>query len=236
VGSVTTAHVQQDVDDAYNMGLDGLAVNIGCLLPFVNELLDAMNFYINNKYGNEFFFFISLDVYASGACSEGSGDFVPTILNYKDSTAYYKVNGAPFVSTYSSGGETNATWHTFLATAGVGSTLYFVPDFDDTDGYWGSSGGWWYYWGGVVNGLFSWESAWPEMGQVGDGSGGISRDEVIIEAAAAQDKTYMIRKFSLLHKQLLATDQFLSFKFDAVQECGSFPYPLYNRGFITHRP
>ena len=42
-----------------------------------------------------------------------------------------------------------------------GDDVYFVPDFDGTLGYYEADPGWWEYWGPIVDGLFSWDSVWP---------------------------------------------------------------------------
>ena len=89
--------------------------------------------------------------------------------------------------------------------------MYFVPMFDDTDGYYDAASGvsfpkpwihsaleltstqWWSYWGALVDGLFSWEAAWPA---VGDGSsaddGSMSPDMPVIDAASDNSKSYMV--------------------------------------------
>lgn len=91
--------------------------------------------------------------------------------------------------------------------------MYFVPMFDETSGYYDSGTGvstttwnissvheltrlqWWSDWGALVEGLFSWESAWP---QVGDGSssscGSMSPDMPVIDGASSHSKGYMIGK------------------------------------------
>lgn len=54
---------------------------------------------------------------------------------------------------------------------------------------------WWSEWGGLVDGLFSWESAWPE---VGDGNsadcGSMSPDMPVIDGASSHSKSYMVGK------------------------------------------
>lgn len=91
--------------------------------------------------------------------------------------------------------------------------MYFVPMFDETSGYYDSGSAvsiatwniisvheltrlqWWSSWGGIVEGLFSWESAWPV---VGDGSssscGSMSPDMPVIDGASSHSKSYMIGK------------------------------------------
>ncbi|KAM0516986.1 hypothetical protein ACHAPE_005098 [Trichoderma viride] len=68
--------------------------------------------------------------------------------------------------------------------------IFFIPDFDDTQGYYDAATGWWDYWGGVVDGLFSWESTWPLPGATNDGD--ISRDQIVINGTKAHNKSYMM--------------------------------------------
>lgn len=89
--------------------------------------------------------------------------------------------------------------------------MYFVPMLDDTAGYYESASSvslpnsfissalkltsmqWWSYWGALVDGVFSWEAAWPA---VGDGStssdGSMSPDTPVINGASDNSKGYMI--------------------------------------------
>lgn len=81
--------------------------------------------------------------------------------------------------------------------------MYFVPDFDETTGYYGgknSYSGWYYYWGDVVDGLFSWETAQPVRGSPSPGTVGaayaddVSLDETVMFGARAEGKGYMMGK------------------------------------------
>lgn len=68
-----------------------------------------------------------------------------------------------------------------------------MPDFDGTAGYYDGADAWWDYWGGVVDGLFSWEAAWPERAGLGGAfPGDTGPDEVVSKAAEARGKDYMI--------------------------------------------
>lgn len=67
-----------------------------------------------------------------------------------------------------------------------------MPDFDGTTGYYDAADSWWSYWGGVVDGLFSWESTWPNVGATNDGD--VTLDTTVSAGAVAHDKTYMIGK------------------------------------------
>ena len=77
---------------------------------------------------------------------------------------------------------------------------------------------WWSYWGDVVEGLFSWEAAWPALGGFGGKSpGDISPDLPVINGAVAHNKGYMIgmhSSLSIIHTKLTTC----SFERVAVQE------------------
>jgi glucan endo-1,3-alpha-glucosidase len=67
-----------------------------------------------------------------------------------------------------------------------------VPDFDETQGYYTADAGWWDYWGSNVEGLFSWDSAWP-AGVAGSLSeGDISPDVNVMAGTTAHSKGYMM--------------------------------------------
>ncbi|PYH82597.1 hypothetical protein BO82DRAFT_431525 [Aspergillus uvarum CBS 121591] len=202
VGNITTDHVHQDVDDAVAMGLDGYALNVQCPTDsWANNLVLEMGNYIRNQH-YDFGIFISMDVYASGgpSCGQGPAGYVDLCVNAMGYDAYYKVNDKYMVSTYSFGGGTWDTWSAFkLSVKNSGDyDVYWIPDLGDTEGYWSSDAGWWYYWGNLTDGLFSWESAWPALGQdaadQSGGVGGVARDQVIIDKAAeTEGASYMIR-------------------------------------------
>ena len=83
--------------------------------------------------------------------------------------------------------------------------------FDDTSGYYDAASGvsasslnhlamfkltliqWWSYWGELVDGLFSWESAWPAVGDTDLTSiGSLSLDMPVMNASVANKKGYMM--------------------------------------------
>ncbi len=87
--------------------------------------------------------------------------------------------------------------------------MYFIPMFDDTSGYYDAASGvsipswlltsklmstqWWSYWGGLVDGLFSWEAAWPAVGDTDLSSvGDVSLDMPVMGASSVNKKGYMI--------------------------------------------
>jgi hypothetical protein len=71
-----------------------------------------------------------------------------------------------------------------------------VPDFDNTAGYYDAADGWWNYWGGLVDGLFSWESTWPQVDATNDGD--VSLDVTVLNGAVAHSKSYLIGELCFL--------------------------------------
>jgi hypothetical protein len=79
--------------------------------------------------------------------------------------------------------------------SGLANETYFWPDFDETLGYYQNDEGWWNYWGDVCDGIFSWESAWPERaGFGGEYPGDVSVDVSVIKGAQKHGKAYMMGK------------------------------------------
>lgn len=98
---------------------------------------------------------------------------------------------------------------------GFANDVYFMPMFDETDGYYEADEGvslfvfkitctvhlgltliqWWSYWGDLVDGLFSWETAWPPVGASDLSSiGDVSSEMAVMEAAYSKNKGYMMGK------------------------------------------
>lgn len=50
---------------------------------------------------------------------------------------------------------------------------------------------WWSYWGNIVDGLFSWESNWPQIGS-GTTPGDVTQDQKVFGGAVMHGKQYMI--------------------------------------------
>lgn len=193
IAGCTQEHAQQDIDDALAMGIDAFAINIG----------DSTGSWVSTALANLFPYaeqvgfklFISMDVEAAAAACTSSGtscggpsDYQWIWDAYKGSSAYYQVNGLPLISTFSSGGYESSTWTSWKS--GLANDMFFMPDFDETDGYYDAADGWWSYWGDVVDGIFSWESTWPEVDS-GTTPGSVSRDVTVLAGAKSNDKLYM---------------------------------------------
>lgn len=204
IGSITAEHAQKDIDDAMAMGLDGFAINVGdATKDFVPKTLGYL---FSHAEAKGFKLYISMDVYASGDSCYNGGDSCNGPFDYqwiwdahKGSSAYYQVNGKALISTFSSGGFHNDTWIKWKE--GLANDMYFMPDFDETEGYYDAADGWWAYWGPIVDGIFSWESAWPERGGFGGKTpGDVTVDVPVIEGAHKRNKMYMMGLSPLQYK------------------------------------
>ncbi|KAJ0308744.1 hypothetical protein COL516b_003292 [Colletotrichum fioriniae] len=85
--------------------------------------------------------------------------------------------------------------------------MFFIPDFDATLGYYEAAGVWWDYWSDLVDGTFSWESAWPEReGYGGKSVGDVSPDSLMSAAAHNRNKLYMVPLSPIQYKNSYKTN------------------------------
>ncbi|MCJ1440658.1 MAG: hypothetical protein MMC23_001144 [Stictis urceolatum] len=197
VGTVdpSTDHAQQDVSQALAMGFKGFAMNVGqptqpWARTTIQSLFDAAS-------GTDFQLFFSMDIYGDGTLS----DFTQLVSDFLTHDNYYKAgpSSQPFLSTYSAGSHSSSDWSSFLST--LPTQTYFVPDFDNTDGYYTDSASWFSTWGSLVSGLFSWETAWPAQSDAPSNVSTAS-DQFVMQGTQANQKTYMISLSSLQYKHL----------------------------------
>lgn len=124
-------------------------------------------------------------------------DFSALINEYIGNDVYYKYNDLPFLSTFSAAGTGPEYWPDFLAT--INSDVYFVPDFDDGLDYYTNFDSWLGAWASVVDGVFSWETAWPSTSDTASNVS-TSSDESIMTSIHNAGKSYMIPLSSLQYK------------------------------------
>ncbi|KAH8662391.1 glycosyl hydrolase family 71-domain-containing protein [Xylariales sp. PMI_506] len=211
-------HADLDVQYAAAMGFDAFSLNIGD--PTQDFIEDAMTYLFESANDRAFGLFVSMDVYASGTacytkdptcdgvytCFEqgidgcnGPFDYQWIWDGFKGNAAYHTYNGLPIITSFSSGGFNDTTWLDWKE--GLANDMYFIPDFDETDGYYDSADAWWTYWGPVMDGLCSWESAWPERaGYGGAYPGDVSPDLPVLSGAHSHDKLYMMPLSPLQYK------------------------------------
>lgn len=190
------------------MGLDGFAINIGDPTgDWVATNLQNLFTYAASSYSGKFCLFISMDFYALKNAGKKISDYSTHFNNYLGNDAWCKDagSGKPMVSTFSDGGLLNTDFTSWQST--LPKSIYFIPDFDGTQGYYSAADGWWSYWGDVVDGLFSWESAWPEIGSTTP-QGDVSQDVTVMKGATSHSKGYMIAVSALQYKDSYNTNEY----------------------------
>jgi glucan endo-1,3-alpha-glucosidase len=189
---MTAAEAVSDVNLAMSAGFDGFALNTHSISSSDAWNTNALNYLFDAASGTSLKLFISFDMSWGLDVTQLAAFLAP----YAKQSAYYKVDGRPFVSTYSGGTISNSQWNTgfiqpLISTHGI--TPYFVPDFDDFSGY--PTGVFSTY--PILDGVYSWESAWPSPGTApANVSDGI--DSAALQQARAAGKTYMMRKYDAI--------------------------------------
>lgn len=185
---MTSAQAVTDVQNAIMAGFDGFALNTHSISPSDTWNTDALNYLFAAATGTNFKLFISFDMSWGLEVMHLAAFLAP----YATQSAYYKVNGQAFVSTYTGGTISNSAWLSeFIQplTSTYGIIPYFVPNFDDFSGYptrvFSSYP--------ILSGIFSWESAWPSPGTTSaDVSDSV--DAAALQQAHASGKVYMMRE------------------------------------------
>ncbi|RPD67031.1 glycoside hydrolase [Lentinus tigrinus ALCF2SS1-7] len=202
VGSMGSSdEAVKDVQDAKAMGLDAFALNVqdvssGWSTSAIQMLFDAAA-------TNDFKLFFSFDM----AVLDQPSTFLPLFRQYQSNPAYYYHDNRPFVSTFDGGAKSfgasspNAGWQSQFkdALASSGINPFFVPDFDDYGGATYDDAFFSNY--PVVDGVFSWEAAWPQESE-GIANVSSAKDQVAIQASHATGKVYMMPLSSLQFKHI----------------------------------
>lgn len=120
------------------------------------------------------------------------------LKTYLGHAAYYKYDNRPLLSTFNGGKIATTDWSSFLSSHG--GNFYFLPNFGDHDDYTTNPSEFMATYDPLINGTFSWETAWPAPGTSGPITTDI--DQQILKAAHASDKTYMAPLSTLQFKDL----------------------------------
>ncbi|KAJ7167709.1 glycoside hydrolase [Mycena filopes] len=204
VGSVSQAHAEQDIDEAKAAGIT----------DFVGKTLGYLFAHAASVGG--FHLHISMDIWASGDAAGGHPDLYNDLVRgYVGNVAYFKVNGKPFITTFSDGGLTNDAWAAWKLNT-LQNNLYFCPDFDGTAGYTTGANDWWLYWGPVVDCVLSWDASWqkrpgidPSTGKAFAGSlapGSAEIDQAVLASARSRGKAYNMGISELQYKNAYSTN------------------------------
>ncbi|KAI0654666.1 glycoside hydrolase [Cubamyces menziesii] len=191
----------KDVQDAKKMSIDAFALNVQDVSS--SWATNAIQLLFDAAAANDFKLFFSFDM----SVLDQPSTFLPLFKQYQGNSAYYRHEGRPFLSTFDGGAKSfgasspNAGWQSQLkdALAADGINPFFVPDFDDYGGATYDANFFNNY--PVVDGVMSWESAWPE---VSEGLVNVSsaKDQTALANAHAAGKVYMMPLSSVQFKHI----------------------------------
>ncbi|KAL1870930.1 hypothetical protein Plec18167_007236 [Paecilomyces lecythidis] len=186
---MTSSEAVTDVKDASNAGIDGFALNVMSTDSWSNSAIADLFDAANASSGFKLFFSFDMTHFTNPS------QFIPLIQEYHTNSAYFLQNDKPLVSTFNGGTLTFGSdtpgdgWEAAFRKPleDMGISPFFVPDFDDWSGY---PNGFISAFP-VVDGAFSWETAWPE---VSEGKANVSDvvDATVLHDAHSADKVYMM--------------------------------------------
>ncbi|KAJ3566449.1 hypothetical protein NPX13_g7127 [Xylaria arbuscula] len=188
-----TDHVKQDIDQAVAAGFDAFALNIGAptadwLITAVNQLFD----YADTR--DDFKLFFSFDFYQTGDINTHASLYT----QFADRASYlrYGDDDLPVVSSYSGGGIGVDAWRNFKTA----NNVYLIPNPEADGNYYSAPATFFENWGDVVDGVFSWETNWPDVADSPGANVTSTRDEAVKNAADVAGKTYIMGLSPLQYK------------------------------------
>ncbi|KAI0912838.1 glycoside hydrolase family 71 protein [Ustulina deusta] len=188
-----TDHAQQDIEQAAAAGFDAFALNIGVpnadwLKSAVNQLFD----YADTR--DDFKLFFSFDFYQTGDINTHAALYT----QFADRASYLRYGDAdrPVVSSYSGGAIGVDAWRNFKTA----NNVYLIPNPEADGNYYSQPSTFFQNWGGVVDGVFSWETNWPDVSDTPGTNVSSARDEAVKTAADAAGKTYVMGLSTLQYK------------------------------------
>ncbi|CAG8957749.1 hypothetical protein HYFRA_00000087 [Hymenoscyphus fraxineus] len=122
-----------DILLAKNAGIDAFVLNIG--FPDSNIPIQVANaFRAAEQAGSAFKLFLAFDYLGGGQTWPATGGETTSVVGlvnkYKNSAAYFKFNGLPFVSTFEGGTTNMADWAPNGPIRSGTGGVYFVPNWD----------------------------------------------------------------------------------------------------------
>jgi glucan endo-1,3-alpha-glucosidase len=135
IGTITDAHCKQDIQNAMALGADAFALNLNTDTASWATTTVTSLFNWAQTLGFKLFFSFDMTGFSSPT------QFTSYLQSYVTSSAYYKYNGLPLVSTFNGGASSytfgqdsvNDGWKVELeqVMANAGYPIYFVPAFQD---------------------------------------------------------------------------------------------------------
>ncbi|KAI1138033.1 glycoside hydrolase family 71 protein [Hypoxylon sp. FL0543] len=191
VGTVdaSTTHAQQDIDGAINVGFDAFALNVGNPgADWAKSTAQQLFDYASSK---SFKLFFSFDFYGDGDINQYQALF----SQFKDHPAHLKYNDLPVVSSYSGGSVGPDTWRNFKNA----NNVYLIPNPEADGNYYSNPSEFFQSWGDAIDGVFTWETAWPDTSDTPVNVSS-TKDQAVKSAADAAGKAYMMGLSSLQYK------------------------------------
>ncbi|KAI1146646.1 glycoside hydrolase [Nemania diffusa] len=188
-----TDHAQQDIQQAVAAGFDAFALNIGqpsagWLTSAVTQLFDYADAQPNFK------LFFSFDFYQTGDINAHAALYAQ--FAGRASYLRYGAAGLPVVSSYSGGAIGPEAWRGFKAA----NNVYLVPNLEADPNYYSQPAAFFQTWGDVVDGVFSWETNWPDVSDAPGVNVSSALDAAVKTAADAAGKTYIMGLSTLQYK------------------------------------
>ena len=181
-----TDHARQDIDQAISVGFDAFALNGGrpaeeWAISTVQQLFD----YAGGKDGFKLFF--SFDMHQEGDINAHRA----LLDQFRDHPAHLKYgdDNRPVLSSFGGGNLGPDVWRDLRQNAG----LYLIPNLEADGNYYGNPSSFFGAWRDAVDGVFSWETAWPETAESPTNVSSV-QDEHVKAAADAAGKAYMMGK------------------------------------------
>ncbi|KAK7703348.1 hypothetical protein SLS57_010997 [Botryosphaeria dothidea] len=193
-GLSSVEQAQTDVRDAKNLGIDAFALNVQNVVD--SWATSAIEYLFTAAAQEGFHLFFSFDMAVLN--EQDPASFLPIFEQYASNDTYYKHDNKPFVTTFNggimqNGGEWTRNFRQAIEADNI--TPYFVSDFglyssssaSASESIMGSLNTY-----SAVDGVFSWETAWPSQN---DGIASILSsvtDKVGLDAAHATGKSYLM--------------------------------------------
>lgn len=207
-GDILATSAEADVKAASDLGFSAFAINLNAdaLNSDWSDRCTQRLFDAAASNPNKFKCFISMDL--NNADDRTRDRFHDYVNRWMSHPAYYKHDNKPMLSTFSVGRTSPSNWPGFLGSLNGGGGVYFLPETDNANGYYAynqpaGSREFWDSWAPVVDGVFSWETAWCK-----DGKNNVSTsdwDEPHAAEAHRRQKSYMVPMSTLQYKHWAAT-------------------------------
>lgn len=145
----------------------------------MNQLFD----YADTR--DDFKLFFSFDFYQTGDINAHAALY--TQFANRPSYLRYGNGNLPVVSSYSGGGIGVDAWRNFKTA----NNVYIVPNPEADGNYYSQPATFFQNWGNVVDGVFSWETSWPDVSDTPGANVSSARDESV-KIAADAGKSYIM--------------------------------------------